>query len=80
VTRDEVVEVVDRVLVEVLQLDPGEVAGATRESAAEWSSLAQVEIFFSLEEELGVKLSDDAMAFVESRDDLVEYALGELGF
>lgn len=78
-TRADVERIVDEVLVTVLAVPADSAAGLDRESTESWTSLAHVEIFFSLEEELGIKLSDDDMAFAESRDDLVEFSAAQLG-
>ena len=37
-----------------------------------------IEIFFALEEETGIRLSEDDMAFSESRNELVEAVLKAL--
>ena len=78
-TRDDVQRIVDEVLVQVLAVPADSVSTLTRDGAEPWTSLAHVEIFFSLEEELGIKLSDDDMAFAESRDDLIEFSAAQLG-
>lgn len=78
-TRDDVARIVDEVLMQILGVPSDAVATLTRDGSEAWTSLAQVEIFFSLEEELGIKLSDDDMAFAESRDDLIEFSVDRLG-
>jgi acyl carrier protein len=77
-SRIEVEEMVNRVLERLLKVDSQTVADATRSNVPKWTSLMHIEIFFALEEETGVRLSEDDMAFSESRNDLVEAVLKAL--
>lgn len=77
--QSEVDAIVDDTLSTLLKIDPSVVRFVDRATTTSWSSLMHVEIFFSLEEQFGVKFEDDDIAFAESRDDLVaavERALG----
>ena len=64
--------VVDNILMKLIQVNAADVGLAARDKTPGWSSLIQIEIFFALEEEFGIRFDDDAMAFAESRNDLVE--------
>lgn len=77
-SRIEVEELVDRVLEKLLKVDFRNVADATRSNVPKWTSLMHIEIFFALEEETGIRLSEDDMAFSESRNELVEAVLKAL--
>jgi acyl carrier protein len=74
----EIEAAVDNILMKLIQVSAADVALAAREKTPGWSSLMHIEIFFSLEEEFGVRFDDDAMAFAESRNELVETVLAAI--
>ena len=77
-SKDEIENAVDIVLTKLLHIDIDSTATASREKTPGWSSLMHIEIFFALEEEFGLRFDDDAMAFSESRDDLVATVLSAI--
>jgi len=74
-SQAEIETVVDRVLIKLIGVSAMEVADATRDGTPGWSSLMHIEIFFTLEEEFGLRFDDNAMAFSDSRNDLVQMIL-----
>ena len=74
-SQAEVETVVDSVLMKLVGVSAVEVADAARDKTPRWSSLMHIEIFFALEEEFGLRFDDNAMAFSDSRNDLVEMIL-----
>ena len=77
-SRDEIEALIDRVLMTLLHVEADTVAGCQRDNTPKWTSLMHIEIFFALEEEFGVRFDEDAMAFAESRGDLVDVVLEAL--
>ncbi len=71
-SRTEVEKIVDSILIKLLRVDSEEVLTAGREKTPGWSSLMHIEIFFALEEEFGIRFDDNAMAFSDSRSELVD--------
>lgn len=78
-TRSDVQRIVDEVLAQVLDVPLTTAAAVTRSGVDSWTSLAHIEIIFSIEDELRIRLSDDEAAFADSRDDLVALAAARLG-
>lgn len=74
-SRDDVERIIDKVLATLVPASANSPAIASREVTPGWNSLMHIEIFFALEEEFGIRFDDDAMAFAETRDDLVSTVL-----
>ena len=74
----EIESAIDNILMKLIQINSDEVVLASRGKTTGWSSLMHIEIFFALEEEFHLRFDDDAMAFAESRDDLVQTVVAAL--
>lgn len=77
-SREEIKQIVDKVLTSLIPSSAPSPETANRETTPGWSSLMHIEIFFALEEEFDIRFDEDAMAFAESRDDLVDLVLSAL--
>lgn len=77
-SKDEIEQIVDKILTSLVPSCSSNPKGASREATPGWSSLMHIEIFFALEEEFGIRFDEDAMAFAESRNDLVDTVVAAL--
>ena len=77
-SKSEIEAKVDEVLTRLLHISAEDASAAARERTPSWSSLMHIEIFFALEEEFGVRFDDDAMAFSDTRDDLIDSVISAL--
>lgn len=68
----EIEEGVEDVFSRMFSVSRNEVSSITREVEPRWTSLMHVELFFALEEQFNIRISEDEMAFAESVADLVE--------
>lgn len=68
----EIADGVENVVSRLFSVGRSEVTSITRELEPKWTSLMHVELFFALEEQFNIRISEDEMAFAESAADLIE--------
>lgn len=68
----EIADGVENVVSRLFSVGRSEVTSITREMEPKWTSLMHVELFFALEEQFNIRISEDEMAFAESVADLIE--------
>lgn len=77
--NDDIISKIDQILRTVFSLKDQDLDNLSRLNCEYWTSLAHVELFFAVEEEFELRLSDDEMAFVESRQDLLDIVKMSIG-
>lgn len=68
----EIADGVENLVSRLFSVGRSEVTSITREMEPKWTSLMHVELFFALEEQFNIRISEDEMAFAESVADLIE--------
>ena len=73
-TRDEIETTVMSVFSIILKQDFDAGTAITRDDTACWDSLKHMEIFFSLEDELGIEFSDEELSALDSVSKIIDCA------